>query len=362
MIEHTNTQVRYLPIISQIIRTIGNRSSTLSMLKNVLNKWSIEQERKSTDYKNHNGILTNNEKPTTAFPFYIELMMNLGLITKINEVVRNSKFGILFLTLEKFDTNKDVFSDVEKLFYLFFVLSKDADNIILILQEIQDNGGEANNKYLREQYETYLKRRLKMKAINANPFSQVTISDKLRRVEYIWQNAEEYSKHIIPPRIEWMLDFGLLKYNNNRIKTFEFTELGKSFYNSLESMDNSNIKDINDFWLSDKFISVFQSLCKNKTQIVDFDNLDEASSNQFLSKILPVAFKELDNDGLKRISGLPFYVFTMIVGLVKYNLAISFSALKSKLEKSFSTHEYTFAFRQATRINESYLTVSVNEI
>jgi len=332
------------------------------MLKNVLTKWSIEQERNSLYYKNHNGILTNNEKPTTAFIYYIELMMNLGLLTKINEVVRNSKFGILFLTLTKFDTQKDNYSEIEKFFYLFFILLKDADNIILILQEIYENGGEADNKYLREQYETYLKQRLKLKAINSSSFSQVTISDKLRKVEYVWQNAKEYSKHIIPPRIEWLIDLGLLRYNNNRIKTFEFTDLGMSFYNSLEFIESSQTKDINDLWLSDKFIYEFQYICKDRIHLKDFNTLDEENTNQFLSEILPIAFKELDTDGLKRISGLPFYVFIMIVGIVKYNLAISFSALKSKLYKSFSTKEYTFAFRQATRINESYLTVSINEL
>lgn len=326
-------------------------------------RWSVLQERESSFYKTHNGILTNNEKPTTAFPYYIELMQNLGLLTKINEVVRNSKYGILFLTLEKFSTCKNDFSDIEKLFFMFFVLLKDADNIILILQIIFDNNGFADNNLLSQQYETYLKKRLKTKASYASAFSQHSIIEKLRRVEYVWQHVVEYSKHIIPPRIEWLIDLGLLiQIDKNRVKTFEFTNLGLNIYNSFDFIDDSKTKDINDLWLVDRFIYEFQFLFEKSIPPNDFCKLDESSINDFLNDILPIAYKELDTDGLRRISGLPFYLFIMIIGIVKYNFLISFSSLKSKLSQSFSTKEYTFAFREATRINESYLTVSINEV
>ena len=363
IIEHTNTQIRYLPIISQILRTIGGKSMSTTILKTILDKWSIEQERKSSLYRNHNGILTNNEKPTTAFPYYIELMLNLGLLSKINDVVRNSKYGILFLTLEKFNTENLSLSQIEKFFYLFFILLKDADNVILILQIINENNGVADYKYLREQYEIYLKQRLKLKAINSSSYSQLAISNKLRKVEFVWQNAKEYSKHIIPPRIEWLIDIGILQeVDNKKSKKFEFSDLGKKFYNSLEFIDDSKTKDINDLWLLDQFVYVFQFLCKKNNKITDFNTLDEASKIEFLSEIIPVAYKELDTDGMRRISGLPFYIFVMIIGVVQYNLSISFSSLKSKLLQSFTTHQFTFAFRESSRINESYLTVSINEL
>lgn len=363
IIEHTNTQVRYLPIVSQILHTVGNRSISLTILKNLLIRWSVVQERESSFYKNHNGILTNNETPTTAFSYYIELMQNFGLLTKINEVVRNSKYGDLFLILKKFDTVKSDFSDIEKLFFMYFILLKDADNIILILQIIFDNNKIADNNRLSKQYEIYLKERLKIKANKASSFSQNSIIEKLRRVEYVWQHAEEYSKHIIPPRIEWLIDLGILvQTNKNKRSTFGFTIVGMEVYNSFDFIDDSKIKDISDFWLVNKFIYEFQFLATRSIHPKDFCKLDEISINDFLNDILPIAYRELDKDGLRRISGLPFYLFIMIIGLVKYNLLISFSALKSKLSQSFSTKEYTFAYRDSTRINESYLTVSINEV
>jgi len=363
IIEHTNTQVRFLPIISQILRTIGSRSSSLNILESVLLKWSIEQERNSTEYKNHNGILSNNEKPTTAFQYYIELMMNFGFITKINEVVRNSKYGILFLTLDKLNFDRNFFSQIEKMFFFFFIIQKDADNIIMLLQMIKENDGIADQTLLRANYESYLKKRLQLKANNSHSFSQNAVLDKLRKVEYEWQNAKEYSKHIIPPRMEWLVDIGILKKNETkRIKRFEFTEFGIRFYNSLEFVDDSELKDVNYIWLEDKLVYEFQYLFKNENLINDFNSLDEYSKNNFLGEILPLAYKELDNDGLRRVSGLPFYLFIMIIGLSKYKISVPFSSLKARLTQSFSTNEYTFSFREASRINESYLTVSINNI
>jgi hypothetical protein len=343
------------------LRTIGNRSSSITILRDVLNKWSIEQEKKSPFYRDHNGILTNDGKSTTAFPYYIELMINLGFLSKINEVVRASKYGTLFLTLDKFSNSTSFFSDTEKLFYLFFLLQKDADNIILILTMIDENNGSADNTFLRSQYEDYLKQRLKIKANHSKSFSQIAITDKLRQVEHVWQNAKEYSKHIIPPRIEWMVDIGLLKEDNSkRLKSFEFSGIGRAFFNSLEFIDDTNLKDINDIWLMDKFIHQFHDLIGEENEINNFDLLDFNSVNNFLGEILPLAYKELDTDGVRRLSAYPFYVYIMIFGLLKYNLAISFSSLKAKLSQSFSTEEYTFAFREASRVNESYLTVSIN--
>ena len=146
-----------------------------------------------------------------------------------------------------------------------------------------------------------------------------------------------------------------------RCITVWFVEKDK-FYNSLEFIDDSKTKDINDLWLLDQFVYVFQFLCKKNNKITDFNTLDEASKIEFLSEIIPVAYKELDTDGMRRISGLPFYIFVMIIGVVQYNLSISFSSLKSKLLQSFTTHQFTFAFRESSRINESYLTVSINEL
>lgn len=362
IIEHTNTQVRFLSILSQILKIVGNRSIPLSILKETLKEWSIKQEHESEFYRNHNGILTNNGIETTAFQYYIELLINFGFLTRITEVVRASKFGTLFNTFDKTLDTKSQLGDVEKLFYLFFILYKDADNIILILQKIIDNNGAATNKELRESYENYLKHRLKVKSVNAKPYSQISIAEKLRKVEYIWQNAEQYSKHIIPPRIEWLIDIGLISEKITKgKKSFALTDLSQNFYNSIDYIDESNIKDITDSWLLNNFIYQFNSIVVNETEAKDFDALDENSKANYLNEILPISYKALDSDGLRRISTLPFYLFMMITSIVRFRIIISFESLKEILIQSYSTKDFIFAFRDASRINESYLTVSINQ-
>jgi hypothetical protein len=361
LIEHTNTQVRLLSIVSQILKTIGSLSYSLSVLEEVMIKWSVEQEFSSLFYKNHNGKLTNEGKPTTAFIYYIELMINLGLVTRISNVIRCSKYGNLFLTLMKYNNSSAEFSGLEKLFFIFFILYKDADNILLIFQMIKNNGGVADSTSLRNHYEGYLKERLKIKAMKANAISQIAIIDKLRKIENVWKNARGYSKHIIPPRLEWLLDIGFLYLiESKKVNNFVLTEIGTNFYNSLEVIDNSDIPDIDDVWLIDTFIYKLNNLYLGNELAKDFKSLNSKEINSILGELLPTAYRELDIDGLKRISALPFYIFTMSVGLIKHNVAISFSSLKELLGQSFSIKEYTFAFRDAKRINESYITISIH--
>jgi hypothetical protein len=361
IIEHTNTQVRFLAIMSQILKSVGNRSVPLSILRDTLKEWSVRQEHESAFYRNHNGILTNNGRETTAFSYYIELLINFGFLTRITEVVRTSKFGTLFNTFTEFFDSKSQLANFEKLFYLYFILYKDADNIIIIFQTIIDNQGIATNKELRERYEDYLKVRLKVKGTNAKPHSQFSIAEKLRKVQYIWQNAKEYSKHIIPPRIEWLIDLGLIEeIVISGKKSFKLKDLAINFYNSLDRIDDSNVKDITDSWLLDEFINKFHPLVARDTEALSFDRLNEDSKISHLNEILPIAYKALDSDGIRRISALPFYIFVMIISIINNGIILSFGSLKEKLLQSYSTRDFTFAFRDASRINESYFTISIN--
>ena len=351
IIEHTNTQVRCLPIITQILSVINNRSMPLSILKTLMYKWSEEQMHKSDFYKNHNGILSKNEnnkiKNTTALSYYLELCENIGLITRINEVVKCSKFGLLFLMLDKDFKDQSDFSTFEKVFFLYFLLFKDADNIILIMNRIKDS--PMNQVQIRNIYEVDLKKRLLSKLKISDFHTQNRIQDKYRKVEFEWKNAKEYAKHIIPPRLEWLVDIGLCRINDSR--KYVLSENGKKLQDFFYTIPETDFNDINEEWLNNRFILIIYEI---------FLPLKKASLEKelFPHELIADAFKVLDSDGIRRVSAHPFFIYIMIQGFFKFKMPITWNNIIESIKEPYE--QYKFDIREAGRINESYFTMYLN--
>ncbi len=351
IIEHTNTQVRCLPIITQMLRVINSRSMPIPILKTLMYKWSEEQMSKSEFYKNHNGILSKNEnnkiKNTTALLYYLELCENIGLVTRINEVVKCSKFGLLFLILDKDFKDQSNFSTFEKVFYLYFLLFKDADNIILIMNRIKDI--PMNQVQIRNIYEVDLKKRLLSKLKISDFHTQNQIQDKYRKVEFEWKNAKEYAKHIIPPRLEWLVDIGLCTINDSR--KYVLSETGKKLNDFFYTIPETSFNDINEEWLNNRFILITSEIFLQKKK-------NHYEKGLFPNELISNAFNVLDNDGIRRVSAHPFFIYIMIQGFFKYKIPITWNNIVELVKKPFE--HYKFDIRKAGRINESYFTMSLN--
>ena len=94
-VSNLNTTVRYLNIISQIIRFIGQKQLPKQILKSTLIEWSRQQEQESIAYKKHHGKITENGKPTSAFEHYLDFSSSLGLIIYHGDLLRLSRLGVL---------------------------------------------------------------------------------------------------------------------------------------------------------------------------------------------------------------------------------------------------------------------------
>lgn len=350
IIENFKAQIRYLPLLGQILRTIGNNTVSVILLEQKLQKWSCEKIKTSEFYKNHNGILTHktNNKPTTAFKFYIDFLRELKLIIKTNDFVRCSKYGFVFNALDSELGSNNDFPEFEKVFYLFYLFNNDADALLLILDYIEEQDNPIHQNIIAKNYNQLLKIRLEHKYLKTN---SPEIRDKYLALIKPKKDSQTISKRIIPPRIEWFNDLGIIK--ETKKDTFSLTKQGNEFYNAIPKHDIklNKMSEINNEWINNNFFQSISHLFIGK----QFEKINEQKFNSLLGKYFLLSYEKLNTDSVARISTLPTLIFSCVMLFVKENCIADFNTLKNTLKTGIETNDKSFFLREAARINESYI-------
>jgi len=350
---------KYLPLLKQILLRLSNSTLSTKIIEKKLYEWSLEKRETSEFYRNHNGILThkNSDKPTTAFKYYIDFLLELNLISRLNDFVRCTKYGVLFNSLHKLLEDGKDFSDYEKMFYLFILFNKDTENLLLILDYIFQQNKPVSQAELSKKYKTLLKIRLEhILHITTNE----TVRDKylslLNEEKEIvdTKKTKTVSKHTVPPRLEWLTDLGIIKETSKDV--FVLSDRGLKLYNSIpkHNLQISEISLINNEWIFDNAISSFALLFDNKNY---FKNIAKPKQDELLSKYIQICYEQINTDSVSRISTLPAFIFISIMLFSQENIILDFTEIKNMLINGIETGEYQYFIREAQRINESYISI-----
>jgi len=345
-------QAKYLPILSQILLNIDKNTVSLQLLQKKLELWSLEKYKSSEIYKKHNGLITNNlNKPTTAFKYYINLLIELKLIVKQNDFVHCSKYGLVFVELynelNNETNNNQEFNEYEKLFYLLIIFSYDSDLLLLIIDFLAKQTNDIAIAELSKQYNNLLKTRLEYKLKhNENPQTRDKYLSLLRKDKI-------NTKNIFAVRLEWLLDFKIIeKVKNN---TFKISEKGIKFYNFLEKTENG-LSYIENQIFNTNMTEGFANLFDKKIKFKDI-NLNEQLI--YLNKYLLKSYEKLNADSILRLSTLPTFIFVSITMFAKENIIINFTEIKNILVKGFEIENKNYSMHDASRINESYILINI---
>lgn len=377
---NTNTQTRYIPILGKILKEIGQGLKPISLVKDNVLTWSYIQYQEDIAYKQHSGILhksdsKNNVIPTSAFEQYISFLDGLGLIVKVNDFIRCTKFGLLYLELikERIETTTDEEQLITTFFFQYWLFYHDADAIILILQAINNDylpsnynyGDELNlplntEKGLREHIEGLLKHRISSKLEFSNTIVRAVLEQRFvqsTKLELLQKQKgkklEDSSKHSVPPRLAWLIDWDLIFLKNTE---YILTEKGKIFYNNILKLPLKVEKDIIDLWLNNRFFRLQAQL--NDTYWEYYDNIEEDKKDQILSELLDQAF-EWQKDGALRLSYYPTLLYICFKCIIVYKTIITFNMINEKLNKPVIYNNKSYLLHLTTRLNESYISITL---
>ena len=130
----SHTTVRRLDVISQIVKKVGKRRASKEILKRELIEWNISLEKIKPSYSLKKGKLVEGTKATSAYSRYLKIAEEFGLISSIGHTISLTKTGNILNHIVNGKDDFDYFlSFSEKMFYLYLLLNKDADYLLLAI-------------------------------------------------------------------------------------------------------------------------------------------------------------------------------------------------------------------------------------
>lgn len=362
-ISNIHTTVRQLFICSKIVDILGERQLPFGILKDLIIKWSYQEEQRNETYRLSKGKLTEttvkNKRETTALKNYLILCDSLGLINDNSGFYTNTRLGYLLKNiLVEGRIDKDKLSLVEKLFYNYILFNCDADGLLLIFQILKDDTKKQAD--LQKLFKDDFNKRLNAKQNTDIALTRNLASEKYRTINYVWQNADSYSEHILIPRCEWLRDLGFISIERKGSTTlYSVTKMGCDFYGYLPKVDIENsIKDIDENFIKNHFFSV---LCNIKYfPLKDlFVNLSYPDQSLLIGKYLDNAFKVIKTSNNFRLPLTETLIYILLEVITKDEVLINYSDIISMLSNNFSFNQKNYSISDLGRINENYILVQL---
>lgn len=357
-INSSHTTVRRLDVISQFVKKIGLRKVPKEILKKELIKWSSELEEVDQEYSKKRGKLVEKGKPTTAFEKYIKIMSDIGLITSLGHTLSLTRIGNVlyqFIDCKNDYDYKLIYS--ERLFYLYILLSKDADYFLLAVDIIASVGGKINQSESQKKFVNDIEIRLKEKRNFSSSQAKLKISEKLRVIKYDWQRAEVYAEHILAPRFEWLVDLGVVDTHREKSNTYyKISRKGIHFLSTIPNLNKTLIHDINQKWLNNSFF--MSSLCLyEKNKVIEWKDCSVETQEEYLGEVLLKSYKLFSGGKALRIALAPFLIYSSIYLVSEKKIKIELIEILQKLENSFTFKNRIYKLFYAARINEGYISI-----
>lgn len=348
-----HTTARQLKICSQITYELNESKKIKKSLYDSLINWSLEKEKNDNQYSISKGKLTEHEKPTTAFTHYLDLSKSLGLINELNGVFSNNRLSYTLLYfLSKSKTGRDI-EYAEMYFYLYIILMKDADGILLILTVL--NKGNINQKTLQNNFQEALNERLLAKRTLSNNYVKAVINEKYRAINYIWRKPGKYAEHLLVPRCEWLSQLELISIIKLKGSTlYSLTEKGALMLKSLPLISNTNLVDIDDKWMVDSVFTTIHDVFQ-KNFFSETEHYNETFISH-LGKAIEKSTYIIKSSNLFRVPSFDCLLFTCLYMLVENNIVINFSDIINVLNNGLTHNGRVYLVKNAGRINESYIT------
>jgi len=297
----TNTKVRrlgYFKILSLFLDE--NKQIPANSINKRFETFSAKYKGLLKENEFNKGLISETKNGISAKP-YIEAATDIELLNKINNIFYVGKSFKVYQSLKhEYSNSSNIFelTTFDKIYFLerilkndyfyfsnllelFFVEEKIAySEIVSLFQNklIKCLGiYKKQNQYALEGYKSpdYHTDRKVLNNID-------TILNRIKK----WEKADVYLEHLIMPRLNWMLDFGIITYDsfNNE---YSITEVGLKLFKHFCIWDDIN---------TEKIISSNMFLKRFMVHLFDdcYDNENIANSDD-IKLILEKAYKYIED-------------------------------------------------------------------
>lgn len=353
-LEGTNTRTRRLAYLTTITSILHDNSVRENYLLTRLMQWSQEHKNNLKDYWVQTGEITS---ARSAGVRYLDLAMKANLVSSIAGAYRTSRVGLVLPTLVTHyhrRSNPFFLSTTESLFYAYWILGKDADILLTVLERIASEPN-ITLAQLQKCFKDDFLRRLEQK--------QVTCRDEVLRkwlrerriaISNDWTNAERYAEHLVPPRLEWLLDLELLEVGKFRRHQYVLTVTGQKFLSQIPYFDG--FRDVTEEWLSTDFWKITANLLTDIDEsLQDWDEVEDKKQQNFLKDLLDDTFHIFRSTFIPKVSLTQALLYMTIRIILDHKITVSPTQLISWLTNPQIIDKKRYELRLSPRENESYV-------
>lgn len=369
------TQVRRLKLFTVLLDSVNQRGSQIGFLANKMINWSEAHHNDLESYPSPTGEIIKSKvsRPrrrtsgvaisaiSTSFRNYLEAAQSFQLVDEQLGTISPSRIGSVLKALKKFSharhsPNAYSLTDFEKAFYLYVILKVDADRFLSVVSMLRDMPDKSIHDYLgnfRSAYQERLAKKIKL----VKGKEKEKTSDALLRVKN-WRSARRYSEDIVPSRINWLIDLGLIDLNSYKARnTIKLNDIGYGVLRYFRIPLDKWYIDIDDEWISTKFAS-FASKAIAKTNSKTWHELNSTEQNELLEESLKKCYRFFRALTLPRLSIEQTFLFSTIWLLEMHNVVAEFTDIEEWIGFERTIGDMRYGIRKAAREYESYIIIS----
>lgn len=343
-IASTNTKVRrlgYFKILSLFLLDGGVPSNLINR------KFEIFCTRFAeyiSNAKNDKGIVKQSKNGISAKP-YIEVAQEFSYLNKLRNIYTSGKqFKVYQALQEKYsNSEKDIFilNEFDKLFFLESILSSDYLYFSILLKMFFQKR-ELEYKQLKITFQDEIIEKLKKVQKEAQIDNRSLIRNLRSLIDRInkWEKPQIYLEHILMPRLNWMLDLGILEEDSNN--KYRLSQFGDKLHLTFEGWDKVNEIPVISVvgFLNRSFLKVFH------------ESLSDKPRRNFTNDFLPDVRKYIDESFIlfktlapNRVTASQALNYTKYRLYFENNVACDVDYIKNILIKELSSN-YVFKYQE----------------
>lgn len=361
-IKEPNSLVRRLRYLSQILRLVEARPLNRDILAVKLRDWSSIHAGHLNNYKYNTGAAHSSQKTgmTLLATNYLDLAVKFGLLAKISDVYQLTRTGRVLLSLLNDHPNEKpnlfYLHEDEQIFYIYQILQQDADVLLTVVNMLQSLENPSLKNLQKSFQQTFLNRLKAKISISSQEHITRRLHDRQIEVSTKWKNPEGYASYIVPPRLHWLLDLGLLdsiKQKNQVI--YQFTEAGQNLVEKfLLKLPNSNVFDVTDSWFNTQFFTRISTLKVSDTDFCQWQGVDDKVRQEVCAKYLSAAFDKFQKTSVPKIPLTQGIMYLSLCFATELHLLANVQELIQWFQKPRIFGGYRYEVRISARENEAY--------
>ena len=358
-IEGTNTKTRRLAYFTAILLALRQNSLSEQVLLNRVIAWSQDHQADLYSYYAPTGEITSTRRNSASI-HYLEVAAKAKLLVPLAGMYRITRIGsVLTALMRTYQLNPNPFflTSVEKLFYVYCLLKTDADLLLTIIDNLLERR-EMSLAILQQTFKESFLKRLDNKLLSTQDAAlREQLRDRKIKVQEEWKKPERYAEHIIPPRLNWLLDLGFLEAVPFRQHHFEFIDGGRQFLSSLPRFGEFCFCDVTDQWLD---LDYWKAVARTLVEIgspVDWTGVDKETQYSLMRTILAEAFHVFRYSFVPKISLTQIMLYLSIRVLLDHRIVASPAVLTEWFSSARVMDGRRYEVRLSPRENESYLII-----